>query len=310
MSNDYTWWQNALKGEKQAVHDGDPKAGFYRVRNGKDGPWVPVAIWQDDAGQWVAVRNGKTVSALDIWTWVCRYPVTHESYQAAVDGKGWPDDAPVVAPAPGAGSNLPEDPFERLKLQIEAEKAEVETFLKTPITDQTTADQAASWSVRIAGLAKDAEDLRVAEKKPFDNLANAVQAKWKPLVDLGNSLKTKLKNHLTPFLVEQERQRVAAQRAEEEKRRAEEAERAGVDATPAPTSAAPAKVANATAGRHGAKVALQTVKVAVIADYDKALMALKDHREMKELVQQLANRAAKAGIPLDGVTISEEKKAA
>ena len=41
-------------------------------------------------------------------------------------------------------------------------------------------------------------------------------------------------------------------------------------------------------GAQGKAVSLRTYKVATIVDYDKALVALKDHPEMKDLVQKLA----------------------
>ena len=49
----HTYWQNALSGNFGAVHENDPQCGYYRMRKGRGGPWVPVAIWlegQDDAG--------------------------------------------------------------------------------------------------------------------------------------------------------------------------------------------------------------------------------------------------------------------
>jgi hypothetical protein len=39
--------------------------------------------------QWLAYRAGKEVRAEDIWTSCCRHPVTYESYNAAMEGKGW-----------------------------------------------------------------------------------------------------------------------------------------------------------------------------------------------------------------------------
>ncbi|MBZ9683268.1 hypothetical protein LB531_21660 [Mesorhizobium sp. CO1-1-2] len=64
------------------------------------------------------------------------------------------------------------------------------------------------------------------------------------------------------------------------------------------------------AGRTGAKMSLRTTYVARIVDYEKALLALKDHPEMKALVSQLANRAVKAELELDGVEKVEQKNAA
>jgi hypothetical protein len=312
----WTWWQKALAGEKQPVHESEPQAGFYRVRSGRGGPWIPVAIWQDETG-FVALKNGQPADAMTAWTWVCQNPVTHEAYTSAVEGRGWPDDAPILGSAPG--SNLPESDLERLKLLIEAEETEAEAFLKDPITDQILADKAASWADRVAALAKEAENCRVAEKKPIDDLSKEVQAKWKPVVDRGTDLTKKLKKHIEPFLLEQDRLKreaeakaLAERQAEEAKLKAEIAakEQSGEPVQPIQfiRPSAPAKAPNISAGRTGAKISLHTVKVAVITDYDKLLISLKHDGEIIELVTKLANRSARANVALEGMTIAEEKK--
>lgn len=71
-----------------------------------------------------------------------------------------------------------------------------------------------------------------------------------------------------------------------------------------------AQARNANAGRTGARVSLRTFVSARVVDYDKALLALKDHPEMKALVDQLANRAVKAGMEIAGVERLEERRAA
>ena len=75
---------------------------------------------------------------------------------------------------------------------------------------------------------------------------------------------------------------------------------------PEPPKVAPVRTGGAT----GRVITQRKVKVATITDYDKALGALKDHPDMKALVQQLADRACKAGVPLAGVTYSEKMEAA
>ena len=79
---------------------------------------------------------------------------------------------------------------------------------------------------------------------------------------------------------------------------------------PPPPPAAPVVQKVKSGGALGKAVSLRTVKVATITDYDKALVALKDHPEMKELVKKLADRACKAGVPLAGVEYSTTQVAA
>src|SRR5690606_17913031 len=101
----------------------------------------------------------------DIWTWVCSWPISHETYEAVIKGGAWPDDAPVVAPV--LGHNLPDDPHEAAKFEFEGEKEIAEQFLKTPITTQEQADQAAVWSKKLNDLFNKVDKLFRAKKDPI-----------------------------------------------------------------------------------------------------------------------------------------------
>ena len=77
----HTYWRNALTGKFGAVHENDPQSGYYRMRRGKGGPWMPAAIWIDDGvkdssdlpvSQLFCLVDGKERNAYDVWTWVCR----------------------------------------------------------------------------------------------------------------------------------------------------------------------------------------------------------------------------------------------
>jgi hypothetical protein len=54
---------------------------------------------------------------------------------------------------------------------------------------------------------------------------------------------------------------------------------------------------------------LKTFKHAQIEDYEKALTFFKESQDVKDLVQELANRAVRAGITVPGTKVIEEKKA-
>lgn len=147
-------------------------------------------------------------------------------------------------------------------------------------------------------------------------------------------LATDLKRHQDDFLreqdrLEQERQRKAREEADRKAREAEEAlrkaaetqqksekerEAARIEAEQIAAEAAAAEreaqARKVQAGRTGAKVSLRTYVFARIVDYDKALVALRDHPDMRALVEQLANRAVRAGVHVDGVERAEEKRAA
>lgn len=89
---------------------------------------------------------------------------------------------------------------------------------------------------------------------------------------------------------------LAAKRAKKEAEEAEKAARKANRQTSAKKTAA---------GRTGAKVSFRKVKSAEITDYNKLVEALKDRDEMHELVESLANSAARSGVTLDGMKIIE-----
>lgn len=331
MNDPYAWWRGALEnqaaiGKALPVHEGDPQSGFYRKRKFKDGPWQAVAIWTDTNGETIALVDGATADAFDIWTFCCRNPVSEAAYRKAAAGEGWNDEPPAAV---GHNSqNMPADPHERLAMEFEAEKEQAEAFLKEPVTSKDRADMAAVWSKRLSEIAKKATDLHKVEKQPHLDAGRAVDDKWRELKEAPKALSTRLKRALDDFLraearKEEERQRKAREEAERLRREAEEAARKASAQENAEAEAEAERIArhaaeaereaearNAQAGRTGAKVALRTFVSAEITDFDALLLALKDRAEVMELVQSLANRAAKSGVELPGMRIKEEKRAA
>jgi hypothetical protein len=338
MSDENSWefWNAALSnpsevGKSLSVHDGDPHTGFWRVRTGKQGPFVPVAIWRQN-GEWIALRNGETTDAEALWTWCCRNPITEEAYYKALDGGGWDDEpaAKTAAKPRGIGDNLPSDPCEALTLEFDGEKELAGEFLKTPITEQAQADRAAVLAKRIAAIAKKATDLHKVEKQPSLDECRRIDDKWRPLKEEPDALSKKLKRHMDDYLreqqrIEQERQRAAAADAERLRSEADEAARAARQseneyeqakadrlAREAAEAEREAQAKNAAAGRTGAKVSLRTFVSAKVTDYHAAAKALVDmqHKEFLEFIDQLANRAIRADKTLDGVERVESQRAA
>lgn len=335
----YAYWNKALAlgGGRQLTREQsrslnittEPKAGFYRKRN-KDGADIPVAIWVEDGG-FVAKAGERMVDPDDIWTWVCSWPIEHETYEAIMNGGAWSDDAPVAEAVPG--HNLPDDPHEAAKFEFEGEKEIAEEFLKTPITTQQQADQAAVWAKKLSDLHGKVDKMFRAEKDPIVVAGREVDEKYRWREE-PKALSTKLKRAQDDFLreqdrLEQERQRKAREEADRIRREAEEAARKAAEsdqqsakereaakaeaerlAAEAAAKEREAQAQKVSAGRTGARTSLRTYVSARIIDYDKAVVALKDHPDMRSLVEQLANRAVKAGVPVAGIERVEEKRAA
>lgn len=336
----YAFWNEALAlgGGRQLNREQskslnvttEPKAGFYRKRN-KDGKDVAVAIWITEGGM-VALAGDRPVDPDEIWTWCCAWPIPHELYEAVTDrDEPWPDDAPVADAVPG--HNMPDDPHEAAKIEFAGEKELAEEFLKKPVTTQAQADQAAVWAKKLSDLHGKVDKMFRADKDPIVVAGREVDAKYRWREE-PKALATKLKRAQDDFLreqdrLEQERQRRAREEADRIRREAEEAARKAAEsdqqsdreraaakaeaerlAAEAAAKEREAQAQKVSAGRTGARTSLRTFVSARIVDYDKALVALKDHPDMRALVEQLANRAVKAGVPLAGVERVEEKRAA
>jgi hypothetical protein len=297
MNATYDYWTNALAGKFGAVHDGEPQPGFYRTKAGK-----AVAIWQD-GDKMVAVEGGRSVDAADIWTWCCTWPVTEEAYRAVERGEGWPDAIETLI----GSNNPPADEAEADEVE-NACKAALDAAAK-PVTNQTEADKLGNHRDRLAKLYKAKEGERVAEKEPHLEAGRQVDAKFKPILAKVEDAGKAVKATLTKWLVA-EQSRIDAENAAKAKAEREAREAAAAANLPPPEPAPVQEPEKPRAGTVGRASALRTFKSAVITDYAKALAAVANHAEVKELVQTLADRAARADIAMDGCEIKVEKRAA
>ncbi|WHQ72563.1 hypothetical protein [Methylorubrum extorquens] len=293
----FAWYRENLAGRIDRLDLGHAPCGFFRLRT-RDGDLLPVAVWQEDGVRWAKVgandptclAEGEQEFCERVIAFCWRAPITEEVYFAVTeDGAPWPDLPPERTTD---YANMPSDPLEALRIELEGERIEAEAWLATPIMDQAGADRAANWALRFAEMEKRAQEGRRTEKLPHEKAAKDVDARWRPVQDTAASLKSRLKDAQTPFLVEK-RRREAEERAA--------AAQAGEAIRPA---------ANAAAGTAGRKTSLRTVRSALIEDFDAALMALKDNPEIRDLVQRLANRVAANGAALPGTRIVTTDKAA
>ncbi len=301
----YSYWRNALAGTFGPVHDGDPQAGFYRARNKKAGKDDPIAIWFNDAGEALALRWGAEVSADDVWTHACKTPITEEVYRGVVASGHWPDDIDVMI---GGGSNNPPpgaEESDEIQSAIDAALAE----LAKPAETQTDCDRLANHRDRLAKLYKAQEQERKDKKQPHMDAAKAVDEAYKPILTKIEEAGSKIKKAITAWLLKEEARRRAE--ALEKMRRDEEARKAAAEANePVPMPMAVPEVERPKAGTTGRTTALRTHKSAIITDYAAALNHFAETAEVKELIQTLANRAARAGVPVPGCEVKEERTAA
>lgn len=167
---------------------------------------------------------------------------------------------------------------------------------------------------------KDAEAKREAEKKPHLEAGRAVDAAWKPVKEKCEAAAEHIKKLLTPYRVEKQRAkdeaaRKAREEAEEKERKAREAMQADTplearyEAERQLEEAAKQKAIANKIDR--APTGLRTRKVATVTDHRAALnwMLKRDPDAVRVFVEDYARRNAITR-PMDGVEITEERKAA
>lgn len=113
------------------------------------------------------------------------------------------------------GSNRPPaaSPFEEVERDITDLYDEARLWLDgKPIASQDQADGLSNLLNMIRAARKKADELRVTEKKPHDDAAAAVQARFKPLLSSADLAADACKKALAPWLakVEEEQQAAAA----------------------------------------------------------------------------------------------------
>lgn len=128
----------------------------------------------------------------------------------------------------GHNNPPPESPFEGFEVHISDLFAEATNFLDGGGVQTEGEAQAIAKLLDLARTAsKDADKARAAEKKPHDDAAKAVQARWKPLLDRCDLITATCKKAMAPWLLKQEevqRAAAAAARAEADARAAAAAE--------------------------------------------------------------------------------------
>lgn len=169
---------------------------------------------------------------------------------------------------------------------------------------------------------KDADAERAAEKKPYDDAAKAVQAKWKPLLERCDMAMDEIKRLLTPYRTakqkaKDEAARKAREEAEAKQRAAQEALRASDDLETRFAAEAELKQAQkltAVANKiDRTATGLRTYWIAELVD---PVAALKHYRErqpelLKAWLLEQAQRDANSGARLiPGFNITPERKAA
>lgn len=241
----------------------------------------------------------------------------------------------VAAENPRAviGANNPPSPFDEVSAAVEDLREEAGHWLDGgAVSSQDEADAIAKLLDAIRRAEKRADAARIEEKRPHDEAAKAVQAKYKPLLDRCGMIAAACKKALTPWLemVEAEKRAAAeaarrgAEAKAEEARAAlraaadadlaarEEAEALVREAKAAATAATRAEGDTAKAAGGARAVSLRTVLRSEVTDMRAFAAWAWTHRrgDVDEMFTDLAARLVREGVrAIPGIDIIEERRA-
>jgi hypothetical protein len=254
----YANWKARLAGTavKTYLQPQLEDAGYYRqpiVRKLPNGQtetlgWVPVALWVENAELFGLIGVGDDMRELrddelageQLWSWICRNPISYEVYKAvAENGEPWPD-APEVQlaktmgeePVPAANREVtrsdnapPEEEDNRPEHEKVAEKIDsaIAVSKAHAITDQKSAEIALGIVNRLAELRLSARRRGEELYKPHYNKYVMIRDQWKPPVERADAEEKRQTANINSWKrAEEKRLREEAAKAEAERKRLEE----------------------------------------------------------------------------------------
>jgi hypothetical protein len=335
-------WQARLRGEKVLTHPqpDEEDEGYYRTlmtepgvnaktgqRNGKTIPVMwgkPVAYYMVES-QLIGVIGDRDMTeneVNDLWTYVCRYPISEELYRdVAENGKTWPDLPPKAAEIPAADRDVakadneaPQDPLDvQHATAIDAAIGAAPTSVKSG----AEADVALGSKYRIGELRLAADKAGKAIYEPMYRIYTAEQKKWSPMVARAAAKEKELNTAILSFR-ESERLRILKETAEAERKQREideanqrAADRAIIAGEPeeAPEVvevAMPAQLEPVVA-TYGTRKFKEEVKFILdkVTSWDMLFSHYKNNSDVQALLMKLAGADIKAGRTVPGTTTRE-----
>lgn len=319
IDRSFTWWQNALKGERGPIDADNPRSGFYRSK-AKDKSLHAVAIWYDsNTNELRYQQDGRDVDDLrarERWPHDSKRPISEETFWAFRDTGVWPDVAEMV---PAANRNVSaSDNAEPDDTPLDQQHATlIDNAIAaalTKVTSESEAAQALGSKNRIAELRLAADKAGKAEYQPPYQEYQRLYGVWTPPVKRAEAKEKELNTIVLTFR-ESERKRIAAEQAiadakqreidEANARAADRAIAAGepeqppeIEEMPLPATPAPL---TPTYGTRKLKEELHTI-LESITDYDAVYTFLKAEPKVRALLLELATAKVKAGFTVPGTT--------
>lgn len=318
IDRSFDWYNAALKGERGPIDPNNPKAGFYRTKAGRDGPYIPVAFWYDSHdGTLRCHKNGRSVddlAARELWVYAAKNLVPEASYWSVIDGHGWPDDdAGAAAVARGPQVDPATDPAGSLKAEIDAAKAGLEAY--STIDSDEQAARAQTLRSALTGLAGKATKAYEALNRPLLDEQARIRKVWFPLRDAAAAAADELRRAMSTW--ETIKLQNARRAADETAKRQAEAEHQTREAgkTYSPETAPPPvqpvvpntpPPSTKIKGASGRAASVQLKKIVTAIDLDKAFEQFRNEPEVHAFFLKLSQEVVDAGYVAIGATIEEK----
>lgn len=338
----YQNWQARLAGKevKTFLQPGLDDEGYYRKpvtemvldKTGKTNGqrriigWIPVAYFVDNLtptvlrgltgiGDHMRDMRDDEVGSEELWSWVCRNPITYETYKSvAEEGEPWPD-LPKDVPTVLATDNAPAKVKTRQDY-IDGIRATVASAPKTIATKEDV-EAAGGIKNRLAELRLEADKVGKAIYQPLHAAYTREQKAWSPMVAEAKAAEDAIDKLIRQWS-ERERVRLANEQAaaarliaEEEERNQRTADRAIARGEEPPEPevteiAVPSAVVAPVAPDYGKRTVKPELKTFVtITDEAKVAAFFRGNPELVAVLQKLAERSTKLGHAVPGTTTRE-----
>lgn len=314
MSNEYEWYEMALKGIRGPVYDGEPASGYYRSKN-RDKFFSAWAYWKDSStGEQRCHCDGVNVDlqrAQEQWPFCSKNPIPAEMYWTKIETGEWPDvDAASAEIAKGPEIDPETDPVASLKAEIATAIAGVAKYAKI----ESDEDSAKAQTLRstLTGLKGKAEKAYEAANRPLLDQQKVLREAWFPLRDSAEDNANALRKAMGLWEDDKRAQAKLAEEAATKLRLEHEAAVAAAakaDEPPPPpppvvTPNTPAPSAQIRGGS-GRAASVSTKPFVVSIDPDKAFQHFKADTALIEFLTRLTQKAAEAGITVEGAVVEQ-----
>lgn len=192
MKDEWEFWNKSLQGEKQSIHEGEPKSGFYRYLNKKK--WKAVAIWKKQDSEVICAVNGEHADPLEVWTFCCSNPISHGFYLEAKNNDWNFRDDPVL-------DNTHAETSKEYKEQIKEYMQMIDMRMDSEKIDKADIDYLAVCAKNINRRIGDLKEICSKETWALKEEISNINKKYKDIIDEADEYCDKVVSKVEEYLI-------------------------------------------------------------------------------------------------------------